>query len=203
MPGHIEDYLEDSGMEVDGDADILGAGFIDEDGDDVTEVGARVRRRGSRSPFSFRRLRIPSSLIRKATGAPIRSAQRNSYASPSEGGAMTPLAVGQATPAAATITVEPQVEFQPLRMLVSAYDTATLADVAFRIRITDIKVGARTMLRAGGAANGVQATLFTADYTGANPARYDAIRPGTQFSVTFAGLVATDVADVSLVGRAG
>ena len=202
----IADYLEEnSDLEISGDPDVLGAAYIDEDGDDVTDVGARVRRRGSRSPFSFRRLRIPSRIIRaKGRLAPASpSNPRATYGEATEGGALTPLPVGQATPAAATLTVEPQVEFMPTRMIISAYDTATLADVAFRVRVTDIKVGARTMFRAGGSANGAPATLWSDRYTGANPSRFSSIRPGTQFTITFAGLVANDVADVALVGRAG
>ena len=196
-------YLEEADIEVSGEADVLSDAYIDGDGEEVVEVGARARRRGRRGPFRYKRFRIPSRAIRRATAAPVGRAKPSAYGAPQEGGTMTPLSVGQASPAGLTLTVEPQVEFQPLRMLVSAYDTATLADASFRVLITDIKVGARTMLRAGGNAAGVPATLFSQDWTGANPARYDAIRPGTQFSVTFAGLAANDVADCALVGRAG
>ncbi len=196
-------YLEDSDIEIQGQADVLSESYIDGDGEEVIEVGARSRRRGRRGPFNYKRFRIPSRVIQRAMAAPVARASASSYGAPQEGGTMTPLSVGQASAAALTLTAEPQVEFQPLRMLISAFDTATLADASFRIRVTDIKVGARTMFRAGGAADGVPATLFAQNWTGANPARYDAIRPGTQFSVTLAGFAAADVADVALVGRAG
>ena len=199
----INDFLEDAGIEIEGEADVLSEAFIDADGDEVHEVGAHAKRRGSRGRSKYRRFRIPARVVRRASTAPITSAKKRAYAAPSEGGAMTPLSVGQANPGALTLTAEPQVEFQPLRMLVSAFDTATLANIGFRVTITDIKVGARTMLRAGGQPQGLPATMFSPEYTGANPAKYDAIRPGTRFEVTFAGLVATDVADCALVGRAG
>ncbi len=202
----IEEYLEDANLEVEGDVEILGEEFTDDEGDDVQEVGARVRRRGSRGRFSRRRFMIPSSVIRRAvkraSNAPVAKAKPKAYGAPSEGGALTPFGVGQANPAAPTLTAEPQAEYQPLRMICTAYDTATGLDIAFRIRVTEIKVGARTMLRAGGAVNGLPLAMFSQNWTGANPARFDAIRPGTRFEVTFGGLVATDVADCALVGRA-
>ena len=126
---------------------------------------------------------------------------RRTYGEPNEGGALTPLAVGQATNAAATVVIEPQVAFNPVRMVLSAYDAAG-ANINFRVQVTEIKVGARTMFRAGGAATGVPATLYDPDYTGGNPSRFDTIRPGTQFSITIAGLAAGEVCDIALVGRA-
>lgn len=202
----IQEYLEDANLEIEGECEVMGEAFIDEDGDDVQEVGAKVRRRGSRGLFKNRRFRIPSRIIRKAVtainNAPVSRAKPAAYGAPSEGGALTPFSVGQANPAALTLTSEPQAEYQPLRMIATAHDTATGLDVSFRIRVTEIKVGARTMLRAGGSVNGLPLAMFAQNWTGANPARFDAIRPGTRFEVTFAGLVGTDVADCALVGRA-
>lgn len=205
MPGdHIADYIEENtDLEISGNPDILGQEFIDEDGDSVVEVGAPARRKGSFSNFNFRKMLIPSSVVRKtmslAPSAP--SNPRRTYGEPNEGGALTPLAVGQATNAAATVVIEPQVAFNPVRMVLSAYDAAG-ANINFRVQVTEIKVGARTMFRAGGAATGVPATLYDPDYTGGNPSRFDTIRPGTQFSITIAGLAAGEVCDIALVGRA-
>jgi len=200
--GDIEEYMEDANLELEGEADVLTDAFFDGE-EDVHEVGARVRRRGSRGPFRFRRFRIPASVLRRASGKSITRAKRSAYNAPNEQGAMSPLSVGSQV-GSGTLTIEPQVEFQPLRCLVASNDAAAApVDVTFRTKITDIKVGARTMLRAGGAATGLPATLFSQDYTGANPAKYDAIRPGTQFSITIAAAVGTDVTDVALVGRAG
>lgn len=205
MPGdHIADYLEENtDLEISGNPDVLGESFIDEDGDDVQEVGVRVRRRGSFGPFNFRKLRIPSRVVRnKMSLAPASpNNPRRTYGEPSEGGALTPLAVGQATNAAPTITVEPQVAYNPVRMVLSGVDAAG-ANINFRLTVTEIKVGARTMFRAGGAATGVPAALYDPLYTGANPSRFDTIRPGTQFSITIAGLGVGETCDIALVGRA-
>lgn len=209
MPSHIEieDYLgAHADLEIEGAPDVMGENFIDEDGDDVTEIGVRARRRGGFGPFNFRRFRIPTRIVRKsmnlAPAAP--SNPRSTYGVPSEGGALTPLSVGQASAAAPTVTVEPQQLYQPVRCILSAYDTASGADLLHKVRVTEIKVGARTMFRAGGSANGVPGKLFSADYTGANPARWDSIAPGTQAQITVAGLAgATEVCDIALVGRAG
>ena len=202
----IQEYLEDANLEVEGDCEVIGEAHIDDDGDDVQEVAARTRRKGSRGMFSRRRFKIPSSIIRRAVAqvnkAPVSRARSSAYGVPTEGGALTPFGVGQANPAAVTLTAEPQAEYQPLRMICTAYDTATGLDISFRIRVTEIKVGARTMLRAGGSVNGLPLAMFAKNWTGANPARFDAIRPGTRFEVTFGGLVGTDVADCALVGRA-
>lgn len=199
----IAEYLNDANLEVEGDPEIMGEAFQDDDGDEVQEVGARTRRRGSRGRFNFRRFRIPAAVIRRATGAPVGRAKANAYRAPSEGGALTPFGVGQANPAALTLTSEPQSEYQPLRMIAKAYDSVTGVDVTYKVRITEIKVGARTMLRAGGSVNGLPLAMFAENWTGANPARFDAIRPGTRFTVTFANLAGNEVADCALVGRAG
>jgi hypothetical protein len=209
MPGqHIADYLEEhTDLEIEGDPDVLGAEIIDDDGDSVVEVGARARRRGSFSPFSFRKLRIPSNIVRsKMSLAPARPRNpRRTYGETNEGGALTPLAVGRATAANPTVTIEPQNAFMPVRMILSCFDTAAAppADLLFSVQVSEIKVGARTMFRAGGAAGGATATLWSSRYTGGNPSRFDTIRPGTQFQVTINGLAGTVVCDIALVGRAG
>ena len=91
MPGdHIADYLEENtDLEISGNPDVLGESFIDEDGDDVQEVGVRVRRRGSFGPFNFRKLRIPARVVRnKMTLAPASpSNPRRTYGEANEGGA--------------------------------------------------------------------------------------------------------------------
>lgn len=198
----ISDYLDSANLEVSGDPDVIGEAFIDQDGDEVQEVGARVRRRGGGGPFRFRRLKIPAGVVRAAEGMPIRGARRNAYAAPDGGGAMTPFAVGTLV-GPGTLTIEPQIAFQPHRALITCNDgAAPPVDVAFRCSVTEIKVGARSMLRAGGAASGLPALLFSDGYRGANPAQYDLVRPGTQFSITIATGVATDVTTVCLVGRA-
>ncbi len=201
-------YLEDNaGLEVDGEPDILGAEFIDEDGDSVVEVGANVRRRGFGGLFNFRKLRIPSGIVRSkmslAPAAPINP--RRTYGEPNEHGALTPFAVGRATAAAPTVIVESQNSFMPVRMWLTCFDTAAPAPVSllFTITVTEIKVGARSMLRAGGAATGVPAVLWSDNVTGANSSRFDTIRPGTQFTITIAGLAGTVVCDVGMTGRVG
>ena len=82
--------------------------------------------------------------------------------------------------------VEPQMNVNPVRLLVQATDAAG-ADVSTSVRITSIKIGGAEQLTAGGA--GIPAQMYKFNYQGPNPGVYQAASTGVKIFVTAAATV--------------
>lgn len=218
----LADYLADSDQEHEmGSVFEIGEDFADENGDMVAEIGARFRprlfgrRRGRRFTFRRGKARVPAMLARR-----MRSAAQTS-----RGGTMPRLPgapsvndrwvalgledisldnAGGGAPLALTATkdVEPQLNFTPTRLVVSATD-ATGADIAHAVRVTSIKIGGSEQLTAGGA--GIPAVLYKFNYQGPNAGVLQRANTGVKIFVTASATVpagATWTVRCGFVGKA-
>jgi hypothetical protein len=197
----LADYLADSDQEHElGSVFEIGEDFIDPDtGEEVAEVGARFRRRrrGGRRRGMFRRgrARIPAFLARRMRRSGGKKLARLP-GKPTVGDRWVALGLEDiamdntagGAPVAFTVTqnVEPQMNVNPVRLLVQATDAAG-ADVSTSVRITSIKIGGSEQLTAGGA--GIPAQMYKFNYQGPNPGVYQAASTGVKIFVTAAATV--------------
>lgn len=192
----LSDYLSNTDTEHEiGSIFEIGADFQDEYGDDVAEIGAMFSPRlnlNSKGFYKPTKIRIPARIARR-----LRKASNMSKLPgfPTSNNRQVPLGFpqaqlvnGAASPAtvSATVEVEPQTIFQPIRMVAEAYDAGSGAE-ARGVTVTSIRIGGSEMLTAGG--EGVSLALFKSDYQGANAAVLDRIAPGMKARITFSALV--------------
>jgi hypothetical protein len=204
----LQEYLGETETEHElGSVYEVGADFVDQDGDEVAEVGARFRPRFGGGMFRNLRIRIPSRVARNIRR--VSPTMNRLPGPPSAAGRQVPLGFPQAqlvngaavaAVITATVQVEPQLSFNPVRLLVNATDDATGTAVT-GVKISSIKIGGAEMLTAGGSP--ITAQLFTDSYRGANPSIFDEAKPGVQCSISYTATVpglATFNVDASYVG---